>query len=108
MLFSYENIYGTIAFMRKWTVWKETVVRKRRENLMEYVSQMYATFCALVPPLVAIVLALITKEVYSSLFIGIVIGGFFYGDIFCDTFNFERSITHIFQDGFKWEIHQFG
>ena len=64
-----------------------------------YVPQMYATFCALVPPLVAIVLALITKEVYSSLFIGIVIGGFFYGDIYCDTFNFERSITHIFQDG---------
>ena len=35
----------------------------------------YATFWALVPPLVAIVLALITKEVYSSLFIGIVLGG---------------------------------
>ena len=28
---------------------------------------MYATFWALVPPIVAIVLALITKEVYSSL-----------------------------------------
>jgi len=35
----------------------------------------YATFWAMVPPLVAIVLALITKEVYSSLFIGIVLGG---------------------------------
>ena len=32
---------------------------------------MYATFWSLVPPLVAIILALITKEVYSSLFIGI-------------------------------------
>ena len=32
---------------------------------------MYATFWALVPPIVAIVLALITKEVYSSLFVGI-------------------------------------
>ncbi len=30
---------------------------------------MYATFWALVPPIVAIVLALITKEVYSSLFV---------------------------------------
>ncbi len=39
------------------------------------VSNYYATFWALVPPLVAIVLALITKEVYSSLFIGIVLGG---------------------------------
>lgn len=37
---------------------------------------MYATFWALVPPIVAIVLALITKEVYSSLFIGILVGGF--------------------------------
>ena len=69
------------------------------EEVMEYVPQMYSTFCALIPPLVAIVLALITKEVYSSLFIGIVIGGFFYGDIFSDSFSLERSITHIFEDG---------
>ena len=39
------------------------------------VSNYYATFWAMVPPLVAIALALITKEVYSSLFIGIVLGG---------------------------------
>ena len=39
------------------------------------VSNFYASFWALVPPLVAIALALITKEVYSSLFIGIVLGG---------------------------------
>ena len=38
---------------------------------MEFVG----TFWALVPPLVAIVLALITKETYSSLFVGIVVGG---------------------------------
>ena len=41
----------------------------------EVVSNYYATFWALVPPIVAIALALITKEVYSSLFIGIVLGG---------------------------------
>ena len=35
------------------------------------VSNMYGTFMALVPPVVAIVLALITKEAYSSLFIGV-------------------------------------
>ncbi|MBQ9968266.1 MAG: Na+/H+ antiporter NhaC family protein [Oscillospiraceae bacterium] len=35
----------------------------------------YASFWALVPPIVAIGLALITKEVYSSLFLGIVVGG---------------------------------
>ena len=38
---------------------------------------MYATFWALVPPIVAILLALITKEVYISLFVGIMFGGFF-------------------------------
>ena len=44
---------------------------------MDYVPAMYATFWALVPPVVAIALALITKEVYSSLFLGIVVGGLF-------------------------------
>lgn len=56
---------------------------------------VYATFWALVPPIVAIVLALITKEVYSSLFIGILVGGLFYSN-----FSFETTITHIFNDGF--------
>lgn len=56
---------------------------------------MYATFWALVPPIVAIVLALITKEVYSSLFIGIVVGGLFFSG-----FSFEGTLTHIFNDGF--------
>ncbi|MCI5650247.1 MAG: Na+/H+ antiporter NhaC family protein [Fusicatenibacter sp.] len=55
---------------------------------------MYATFWALVPPLVAIALALITKEVYSSLFIGILVGGLFYSG-----FSFEGTIRHIFDDG---------
>ncbi len=39
---------------------------------------LIGTFWSLIPPVVAIVLALITKEVYSSLFIGIVIGAVFY------------------------------
>ena len=55
---------------------------------------MYGTFWALVPPIVAIVLALITKEVYSSLFIGIIVGGLFYSG-----FNFEGTMNHIFSDG---------
>ncbi|MDO4475316.1 MAG: Na+/H+ antiporter NhaC family protein [Lachnospiraceae bacterium] len=60
----------------------------------EYTPKMYATFWALVPPIVAIVLALITKEVYSSLFIGIVIGGLFYSG-----FSFEGTVLHVFEDG---------
>lgn len=55
---------------------------------------MIGTFWALVPPLVAIVLALITKEVYSSLFIGIIVGGLFYSN-----FSFEGTMIHIFDDG---------
>ncbi len=62
---------------------------------VEYIPSMYATFWALVPPVVAIVLALITKEVYSSLFIGILVGGLFYSG-----FSFEGTLTHIFNDGF--------
>lgn len=56
---------------------------------------MIGTFWSLVPPVVAICLALITKEVYSSLFIGILIGGFFYSG-----FSFAGTINHVFKDGF--------
>lgn len=40
----------------------------------ESTSRYSATFMSLLPPVIAIGLALITKEVYSSLFIGIVAG----------------------------------
>ncbi len=43
-------------------------------------SYMAFSFWALIPPIVAIALALITKEVYSSLFIGILLGCFFYAN----------------------------
>lgn len=66
---------------------------------LEYIPQLYSTFWALLPPLIAIVLALITKEVYSSLFVGIVVGGLLFGNVFTPNFDMERSITHIFQDG---------
>ena len=64
------------------------------EQTEEYVPAVYATFWALVPPVVAIGLALITKEVYSSLFIGFLMGGILYSG-----FSFEGTITHIFEDG---------
>jgi len=53
-----------------------------------------ATFWALVPPLVAIVLALITKEVYSSLFAGIIVGGLFYNN-----FNLVGTVDTVVQEG---------
>ncbi len=49
---------------------------------------------ALLPPVIAIALALITKEVYSSLFIGILVGGLLYSN-----FAFESTILHVFNDG---------
>ena len=64
------------------------------EGDAEYVPAVYSTFWALVPPVVAIGLALITKEVYSSLFVGILMGGLLYSG-----FQFETTITHIFEDG---------
>jgi len=53
------------------------------------------TFWALVPPLLAIILALITKEVYSSLFIGIAVGGLFVAEG-----NFLKFMDVIINDGF--------
>ena len=55
----------------------------------------YSTIWALLPPVVAIGLALATKEVYSSLFVGIFIGGVLYSG-FCG----RQLWVHIFQDGF--------
>jgi Na+/H+ antiporter NhaC len=43
-------------------------------------SRFYGTFWSLVPPIIAIILALITKNVYLSLFVGILIGAVFIGD----------------------------
>lgn len=60
----------------------------------EYVPAMYASIWSLVPPVIAIVLALITKEVYSSLFVGVLIGGAFWAG-----FKPEATILHVFQDG---------
>ena len=59
-----------------------------------YQPALYATIWSLLPPLVAIVLALITKEVYSSLFVGIVVGALIYSG-----FKFEGTVTQIFEGG---------
>ena len=68
----------------------ETAIGTIREEV-----PFYATFWSLVPPIIAILLALITKEVYSSLFIGILAGGIIYAN-----FDFETTMVHTLQDGF--------
>ena len=41
-------------------------------------SMFIGTWWSLVPPLLAIVLAFLTKEVYSSLFVGVAVGALLY------------------------------
>ncbi|MCI9122085.1 MAG: Na+/H+ antiporter NhaC family protein [Oscillibacter sp.] len=57
-------------------------------------SRFFNSFWALLPPIIAIALALITKEVYSSLFLGILVGGLLYSN-----FAFEATVLHVFNDG---------
>lgn len=80
-------IAAVFVMMFAWTVFAED-----GEGIPD--SVFYGTFWSLVPPLVAIVLALITKEVYSSLFIGIIVGGFFYANG-----NPIGAMEHILKDG---------
>ena len=56
--------------------------------------RMFGTFWALIPPLVAIVLALITKEAYSALFVGVVLGALFAAD-----FAPVKTVDLIISDG---------
>ncbi len=52
------------------------------------------SFWSLLPAIIAIALALITKEVYSSLFIGIIVGGLLYAQ-----FAPVAAMEHVFVDG---------
>lgn len=62
-------------------------------------SMYYSTFMALVPPIVAIALALITKEVYSSLFVGIVLGA-----LFAANYSFSGTLDNIINVGISGPI----
>ena len=64
------------------------------EGEAEAPSRFYQTIWSLLPAVIAIALALITKEVYTSLFVGIVAGGLLYSN-----FSFEGTLTHVFNDG---------
>ena len=64
-------------------------------QIREDVTPFYASIWAILPPVIAIALALITKEVYSSLFIGVLAGGLLYSK-----FAFEGTLVHVVEDGF--------
>ncbi len=57
-------------------------------------SFAYNTLWAALPPVIAIGLALITKEVHSSLFLGILVGAMMYAN-----FDFMGTFVHVFEDG---------
>ena len=61
------------------------------------ISNAVGSLWSLLPPFVAIGLALITKEVYSSLFIGIVTGGIIYSA--SQNTGFEGMLNVIVKDG---------
>jgi len=81
-----DNVQGDAEFKENI---KKALATVRQDN------PAFGTFWAIFPPLLAIVLALVTKEVYSSLFIGIVSGGLIYSK-----FSFEGTFTHVMSDGF--------
>ena len=68
----------------------ESNIKAAIETLRQSISS-YATIWSLLPPVIAIALALITKEVYSSLFIGILSGALLYSN-----FNIWGMITNTF------------
>ncbi len=81
-----DNVENTEEFKSE----LDQALTKVREEI-----PFYATWLSLLPPIIAIALALITKEVYSSLFIGILSGALLYAN-----FSFTGTIDHLFVDGF--------
>ncbi len=87
------KLYGFIAIILLLATSSVTVFATA--EVVEYTPTVYATFWALMPSLIAILLALITKEVYSSLLIGSIIGGLLYSGG-----GIESTLTHVVNGGF--------
>ena len=90
-------IFTILAVMVTFSAFTVTAFAEEAEEAAEAVdmsSKFYMTPWALLPPVIAIALALITKEVYTSLFVGILVGAVLYSN-----FSFEGTLTHAFSDG---------
>ncbi|MBE7029284.1 MAG: Na+/H+ antiporter NhaC family protein [Ruminococcaceae bacterium] len=72
-------------------IWGITAVNNGDSELP---NRYFGTIMALTPPIIAIGLALITKEAYSSLFVGILLGGFLAANL-----NGVQTVNHILNDG---------
>ena len=87
----YVGSYGdNLSADENFKVHVDMAIDKVRETI-----PAYAKWTSLLAPIIAILLALITKEVYSSLVIGILVGGFIYAGG-----SFEGILTHVMLDGF--------
>lgn len=73
-----------------------------------YTPAVYSTIGALLPPVIAIALALITKEVYSSLFIGIIAGALLYAngnlELMMNTMLFHEDGGLIYKVADSWNV----
>ena len=95
----YEDYDAAIGYLDEYTTNKSSDpdFEKNVEIALDTVKSeipFYASFWALLPPIIAIGLALITKEVYSSLFIGIVAGG-----LLAANFNVTHTIDNVVGSG---------
>ncbi|MBR0197654.1 MAG: Na+/H+ antiporter NhaC family protein [Kiritimatiellae bacterium] len=99
-----ENIKGAKAYIDAYAdnVQKDEAFKVHEAKALETIraeNRFFGTWWAVFPPLLAIFLALITKEVYSSLFVGIVSGALLYSG-----FSFELTLMHVVKDGFIGSI----
>ncbi len=77
-------------------------------DIESYQPAVYSTILSLLPPVVAILLALITKEVYSSLFIGIVMGALLYAngnpELMLNTMLFNEEGGMVYKLADSWNV----
>lgn len=77
-------------------------------NPEEYEPSVYSSIFSLLPPVIAIILALITKEVYSSLFVGIVSGALLYAngnlELMLNTMMFNEDGGMVYKLADSWNV----
>ncbi len=89
-----KSLFAVLAFVLSILICSITAFATEGEA-SAYTSSFIGTYWAIIPPVIAIVLALITKEVYSSLFVGVLAGGFL-----ATNFNVISTVNTVMNDGF--------
>lgn len=85
-----------------------TILTPGKVDVETYKPSVYSTIGALLPPFLAIVLALITKEVYSSLFVGIVSGALLYSngnlELMLNTMLYDKEGGMVYKLASEWNV----